>query len=139
MRGLDGKIGRQALVYSIKRQNLAALCSCYGRWKVDAIFGLGDERFADDGNGFRQTLPAHGFPGFGKEWSAILLAGVLPHPQRSESKNATICNTISRGIAGRGGKRRFEAVEADGTDFSLALVVWHIGSGKSYTATYIDK
>ena len=79
------------------------------------------------------------FPGFGKEWSAILLAGVLPHPQRSESKNATICNTISRGIAGRGGKRRFEAVEADGTDFSLALVVWHIGSGKSYTATYIDK
>ena len=79
------------------------------------------------------------FPGFGKEWSAILLAGVLPHPQRSESKNATICNTISRGIAGRGGKERFEAVEADGMDFSSALIVWHKGSGKNCIATYIDK
>ena len=78
------------------------------------------------------------FPGFGKGWSAILLAGVLPHPQRSESKNATICNTISRGIAGKGGEGRFEAVEADGVDFSSALVVWHKGSGKSYIAMYID-
>ena len=48
MRGLDGKIGRQAFAYL----NLTAFCSCYGRWKVDAILGLGDERFVDDGNGF---------------------------------------------------------------------------------------
>ena len=37
-----------------------------------------------------------------------------------------------------GGKRRFEAVEADGTDFSLALVVWHKESEVSDIATYID-
>ena len=67
-----------------------------------------------------------------------MLAGVLPHSQRKGRKDATICNTISRGIAGRGGKERFEAVEADGVDFSSALVVWHIGSGKSYIAMYID-
>ena len=48
------------------------------------------------------------FPGFGKEWSAILLGGVLPHSQRSERKDATICNIISRGIAGKGEEGRFE-------------------------------
>lgn len=105
MRGLDGKIGRQAFAYL----NLTAFCSCYGRWKVDAILGLGDERFADGGNGFpANAASAWFFPSFGKGWSAILLAGVLPHSQRKERKDATICNIISRGIAGKGGEGRFE-------------------------------
>ena len=87
MRGLDGKIGRQAFAYL----NLTAFCSCYGRWKVDAILGLGDERFADDGNGFRQTLPAHGFS---RLWQGMECNFVGRCITTSPAKRKQECNNL---------------------------------------------